>query len=95
MKKPYRTQFIDYNPRLQDKNRKRYGDAPEGACIICGAPTKKQLALHCVDGGPFALHPEDEERYTPDGGDLGIQYIGPDCLRKNPELKPFIRPLKP
>jgi hypothetical protein len=38
--------------------------------------------VHLVNGGPFALHPEDESKYIADSGDLGSFPIGPDCARK-------------
>lgn len=38
--------------------------------------------VHLVNGGPFALHPEDESSYVSDGGDMLFFPIGSDCARK-------------
>lgn len=84
--KTYRTKFIDYDTRLQDMNDKRYakkGIERRFACVACGAETNGKYALHVVDGGAFALHPEDESKYAPDAGDCGLHYIGLDCLKNS------------
>ena len=54
-------------------------------CAICqkdirGTPTSY---IHLVNGC-MALHPDDEENYTPgvDGEDYGFQPVGPDCAQR-------------
>lgn len=67
---------------------RRSGDA--SPCIVCGLPvTKPVYYCHVVAGGSRALHAEDEALYVSDGGDMSHLPVGTDCLRRNPELKPF------
>ena len=62
-------------------------------CVICGKPINAKVArywLHDIGGGRgLYLHPGDEDRYVPNGADMGNSPIGENCLRSRPELKPF------
>ena len=73
----YRTKFIDY-----DANYSRA--KTDFICIACqhDLNPKRARFVHCVNGGPFALHPDDESKYVPDRGDMGCFPIGPDCAKK-------------
>lgn len=53
-------------------------------CCICQRDIKgpPRYWVHLIEGGPVVLHPEDEDRYTPDGGDLGAHPVGPECAKK-------------
>lgn len=53
-------------------------------CCACHKDIKgkPKYYVHVIDGGVTALHPEDEDKYVSDGGDLGAQPIGSDCARK-------------
>lgn len=69
------------------------GDS-EGPCVICGRAVKAPAKywVHEVNGGGEACTPdEDEQHYQHDGGDLGAQPIGANCVKLHPELKPYIR----
>jgi len=60
-------------------------------CVVCGLPMPAPKFLcHVIDGGGYAVHPDDDALYAPDGGDMGCQPVGTECLRKNPELKPYV-----
>ncbi len=79
--KPYRTEFIDYDARRDPKT--------SHSCCRCQKdlkPGQKFRMVHWVDGGPFALHPEDEAVFaaTPGtaGGDMGYFAVGMDCAKK-------------
>jgi hypothetical protein len=80
--KPYRTKFIDFDARPNPKT--------SHWCIACQRdldPSKPAFWVHCVDGAPYALHPEDEAIYNalPDsakGGEMGCFPIGNDCVKK-------------
>jgi hypothetical protein len=84
-------------PRNPSQKTRPCGD-DEAECVICGRPVKLQghrffLWEHC--GGGTAVTLEEGERLNATGhggGDLGGQPIGRDCLRKHPELKPFLMP---
>ena len=63
-------------------------------CILCGSPCpnpKYYVWEHC--GGGVVVTPEEGGRLNANGesgADLGMQPIGDDCLRKHPELKPYL-----
>jgi hypothetical protein len=68
--------------------RSRFGSAYE--CIVCGLPAPApKFYCHVIEGGGVALHPDDEALYVPDGGDMCNLPVGADCLRRNPQLKPY------
>ncbi len=79
--KLYRTTYID-----QD-NRRAVSD-DKIRCIRCYKEIKNTSAsrsVHLVDGGPFALHPDDEAIYAMTGnkaGDMGYFDIGLDCAKR-------------
>jgi hypothetical protein len=72
---PYRTTNIDQDTRKQPKT--------DRFCVRCQRDIRPGTAarvVHLVDGGPFALHPGDEDKYPPNSpGDLGAWLVGPDC----------------
>jgi hypothetical protein len=59
-------------------------------CIVCGLPIDGQKAkwIHVIDGGCRAA--EDGDEIDP-GGDMYWHPIGPDCLRRQPQLKPVAK----
>lgn len=86
--KGLRTIEIPRSP-APDKRRRAGGDAYP--CVVCGiAVTKPKFTCHLIDGGGTALHRDDEDRYEPDGGDVGHYPIGTDCLRRHPEMKDYV-----
>lgn len=75
--KPYRTKFTEFDGRRDPKT--------DVWCCVCQKdlkPGQPRRAVHLVEGGAFALHPEDEAIYVPDGGDMGAFPIGSDCARR-------------
>lgn len=59
-------------------------------CCVCGKAVKAPrhyLHMHC--GGSHAVT-EAEAATLPDNADLGMQPVGADCLRKHPELRPYV-----
>lgn len=73
----YRTKFTDPDNRPQPKTG-HY-------CARCHRdlkPGQPFRVIHMVDGGPFALHPEDEIIYRNDGSDMGCFPVGMDCARR-------------
>lgn len=75
----YRTKELDYDARRKPKT--------DRSCVCCQRdikPESKARIVHLVDGGNFALHPQDENIYqqlTNKAGDLGAWLIGIDCAR--------------
>lgn len=63
-------------------------------CIICGKPCKnpKYLVWEHLGGGTVVTMEEGKRLNAAgkEGADLGGQPIGSDCLRKHPELRPYV-----
>lgn len=55
-------------------------------CSVCGNALRPENAqvVRIIHGGSSYLHPEDEARYTDDGGDMGSWDLGPECARMVP-----------
>jgi hypothetical protein len=82
----FRTKFIDPDYRRDPKT--------ERFCVRCQKdlkPGQPFRVIHLVDGGPFALHRDDEAAYQAqsaaapggqDAGELGCFPVGMDCARK-------------
>lgn len=98
----YRVLEIEHmkSPRYAENEDAFYEKCDESAnpCAICGKPVKtSRYWVHIVDGGGVVLHPDDEDKYSAAGepsADCGCWPVGPDCLRKNPDLKPFVTDAK-
>jgi hypothetical protein len=60
------------------------GDKHSGcACAACGKEIKMaRWGAHVIDGGANVLHPDDEDKYEPDAGEMGLHYLGSECRRK-------------
>jgi hypothetical protein len=75
--KTYRTMFTDPDNRRNPKT--------SHYCARCHKdlkPGQPFRVIHMVDGGPFALHPEDEALYTNATTDMGCFPVGMDCARR-------------
>lgn len=71
------TKYLDQNNRRDPKT--------DFYCVACHKdmkPGQPHRMVHLINGGPFVLHPDYEESYIPDNGDLGFFYIGGDCAKK-------------
>lgn len=52
-------------------------------CAVCGRELRgKIFAVHIIDGGGTVLHPDDEDKYLSDSGDMGAHFVGPECRKK-------------
>lgn len=75
-----------------DNSIKCRGD--EQPCAICGRPCKNpKYYLWIHHGGSHAVTKDEGERLNSTGScgaDLGCHPIGADCLKRNPQLKPFV-----
>ena len=60
-------------------------------CVICGRPCPEpKYMINEHKGGGTAV--TEQEAATLDGaGDMGMQPIGADCLKKHPELRPYVQ----
>lgn len=61
-------------------------------CYICGKDVNPNTAaeVHVHDGGSKIVT-EEEAAALDSRGDLGLQYIGRDCLKKHHEIRPYVR----
>ena len=71
--------YDEYNRRVGSRG-------PTETCGICGRTIvpSRAFAVHTIDGGATLLHPDDESRYTDDGGDMGLWAIGSTCAKHVP-----------
>lgn len=82
---------IPYNTKLIEKNEKQYGMNDGSHCIICNKPVDmvgKNTAFVRIIAATAIGTPTEAEA-DPDA-DMGLYPIGPDCLRRHPELKPYV-----
>ena len=72
------------------KNLEKAGDLP--TCVICGRGIKSEnpKMVHLHDGGA-AIVTEAEAATMDPAADLCFYPIGPECLRKHPEIKNYVR----
>lgn len=87
MKIPHHKNLLSNLERFPAK----HGEHP---CCVCGKPVKRpfKLAVHEHNGGGYIVT-EEEAAALARNADLGLQPIGSDCLRKHPELKPYVQRL--
>lgn len=77
------------------QNQKKAGEGIP--CILCGkgvVVTKPHWDLIVVSGSEVARSDEEAEQYEISRGgmhvgDYGLHPIGPDCLKKHPQLKEY------
>jgi len=68
--------------RTDDHAENAYRSRAEYPCAVCGRKVKHPAGmLHLIAGGDTVLHPDAEDLYEPDGGDLGLYPVGKDCAR--------------
>ena len=74
--------------QFRDRARRAGGAHEHIPCILCGAPTKdgNLVLLQLAHGGFTVTDPRDPT------ADRWTQPIGPTCLKRHPELKPYIAP---
>ena len=78
-----------------EKHEQRCKD-DETPCCVCGRGIKNAKAagmIHMHNGGWYAVTETEAAKLkvTMPGGDLGFWPIGADCLRRHPELKPYVQ----
>ena len=79
---------IPSNPDFVKYSERCYGN--ELPCVVCGRPVKKpRTMLHCFEGIDWALDAEEAKTVDP-ASDMGLYPIGRDCLKKNPQLLPYV-----
>lgn len=75
---------IPYNFKEMERNSKRYGNISD-SCLICNQPIDTSKPHYVVDvdmiDGIDVIVPAGEGHNQP---------IGADCLRKHPELNPYV-----
>lgn len=65
-------------------------------CVICGRACKNpRYMVRVHDGYTKIVTEEEAERmntvdYDKYADDMGMHPIGPDCLRKHPEIRPYV-----
>ena len=84
--------YIPRDPRYSKNFKGMISGDSVGPCIVCGKLIKApgKYFVHMMDGGDSICTADEDDKVDP-GGDLGFQPIGTDCLRRYPELRPFVR----
>lgn len=64
-------------------------------CVVCGKGIPTATAKHWVRvfWGTVVVMPDEARAiidHESDAGDLGFNAVGSDCLRKHPELRPYV-----
>lgn len=62
-------------------------------CVVCGKqiPLKKaRYWVHLHDGGALIVT-DAEASEMPENADMGVYPVGSDCLRRYPEIKPYVK----
>lgn len=84
-----------YERRTPDYDKNQEKMMRDYPCVICGrevksGPRTRLVRLHY--GGQMVVLPDEFEQAERDcpGGDLGAYPIGPDCLKKHPDMKPYV-----
>lgn len=82
---------IPYHPKYHE-NLERTGNGEHQPCIVCGRGIKSEAChmVHVHRGGTH-LVTEEEAAVLDGASDLGLYPIGPCCLRRHPEIKPYTR----
>jgi hypothetical protein len=78
------------------KNKERTGNGEYPPCIVCGRGIKASdpAMVHVHHGGTHLVTEERAAQLNP-AADMYLFPIGPDCLKRHPELKPFVIPALP
>jgi hypothetical protein len=80
--------------RNEERSKNANSGTPQTQCYICGSRCKNPtLWIHVTYGGAYVLMQEEAtpEWMGKNPGDLGLQAVGASCVRKYPELKPYVQ----
>lgn len=80
-------------PADYTKNLERHGMRKALPCIVCDRATKavSPAMLRIFWGTHIVTDEEASQIIATKGGDLCSYPIGPDCLRRHPEIKPYVK----
>jgi hypothetical protein len=82
----------DHHEQCERTGAMRDGYEP---CIVCGRAVnvgKNHWRVRVHDGGSRIMHDTEADKLNELGfaaSELGSHPIGPDCLKKHPEVKPY------
>jgi hypothetical protein len=85
--------MLDYREYRSSEWKVRFGSCPDGLtpCLLCGKPVKTpRYWLHEHEGGGVVVT-EAEAATLDEQSDMGMWPIGADCLKKHPDLRPYIQ----
>jgi hypothetical protein len=85
---------INTSPKKHDNEDRFHCDPKtQSPCFVCGKPvdtTKRFASVHIHEGGGVVVT-EEEAAMMDSSGDMYSFPIGPECLRKQPALKPYVK----
>lgn len=82
---------IPFNPDFNEQFDRSSKNGEFLPCVVCGRMCKNPRYLTHVHGGFSVLVTEDEAKTMNEGADMGMFPIGSDCLKKHPELRPYVQ----
>lgn len=84
--------MLDYkaNPDHHEQEQRIKDNLTMTPCIICGKGIREPWphTVHLYMGATLVT--EEEAKTIDESGDLGGWPIGNDCLRKHPEIRPYL-----
>lgn len=75
---------------VRERNERIYGNNGGGACIVCSKPIntdKHRLWVRIFEGCFICTAAEAE---ADPAGDTGYYPVGKECVKRFPELKPYV-----
>lgn len=75
------------------RNRERSGNGDYLPCVVCGKGCANPRYMVRLFWGTTVVTDDEAERIIEregPGGDLSYYPIGADCLRRHPEIRPYI-----
>lgn len=83
---------VPYSPNYHRNKRRPVPARARDAlpCALCGLPVVNvRYEVHVHDGGGKLVTEEEAATMDP-AADLGFHPVGPDCVRRHPELRPYL-----
>lgn len=75
-------------PSSPGRDERQITDKPQ--CVVCNRIVNREKCvwIHTREG--YYAVTEEETKTLDPAGDSGCYPVGPDCLRRHPELKPYL-----
>jgi len=75
--------------KAKASNERKYGDNVGDACVVCSRPIAEPKYMVRIYAG-CDICTDAEAEANPDA-DTGFYPIGTECIRKHPQIKPYVQ----